>query len=150
MTLANAFTVAWKDLKTGAAKVADFLTKNSTTIKATVSEVGTVVSLIDPALAPVVTVFDQLEEQVVGKVLELANDTANANSLASLFGAAVARDPFVKAATLHSPGGAGCRRRYRRRYRCRCRDAKRQLNLPARSEQDARRLLRTGFGQRRV
>jgi hypothetical protein len=88
MTLANAFTVAWKDLKTGAAKVADFLTKNSTTIKATVSEVGTVVSLIDPALAPVVTVFDQLEEQVVGKVLELANDTANANSLASLFGAA--------------------------------------------------------------
>lgn len=70
MTLANAFTTAWKDLKTGAAKVAEFLTKNQTTITA-VSEVGAVVSVIDPALAPAATVFDQLEEQVVGKVLEL-------------------------------------------------------------------------------
>jgi hypothetical protein len=109
MTLANAFTVAWKDLKTGAAKVADFLTKNSTTIKTVVSEVGTVVSVIDPALAPVVTEFDQLEEQVVGKVLELASDTENATSLASLFGSAwpvilslkqqLSTHPAVQAAT---------------------------------------------------
>lgn len=71
MTLANAFTTAWKDLKTGAAKVAEFLTKNQRTIKTAASEVGAVVSVIDPALAPAATVFDQLEEQVVGKVLEL-------------------------------------------------------------------------------
>ena len=88
MTLANAFTVAWKDLKTGAAKVADFLTKNAANIQTAVSDAGTVVTAIDPALAPIATEFDQLEEQVVGKVLELASDAANATSLASLFGAA--------------------------------------------------------------
>jgi hypothetical protein len=116
MTLANAFTVAWKDLKTGAAKVAEFLTKNQTTIKTVVSEVGTVVAAIDPALAPAVTVFDQLEEQVVGKVLELANDAANANSLAELFGAAwpvilslkqhLSNHPAVQSAAASSSGSA--------------------------------------------
>ena len=88
MTLANAFTVAWKDLKAGAAKVADFLTKNSTVIHTAVADAGAVVTAIDPALTPVVTEFDQLEEQVIGKVLELASDTASAQSLASLFGTA--------------------------------------------------------------
>ena len=107
MTLANAFTVAWKDLKTGAAKVADFLTKNSTNIHTVVSEVGTVVSAIDPALAPEVTVFDLLEEQVIGKVLELANDAENANSLAVVIRLCVAGDHIVEAATLESPGGKG-------------------------------------------
>jgi hypothetical protein len=116
MTLANAFTVAWKDLKTGAAKVADFLTKNSTNIHTVVSEVGTVVSAIDPALAPEVTVFDLLEEQVIGKVLELANDAENANSLAVLFGSAwpvitslkqqLSSHPAVKAATTPSTPSA--------------------------------------------
>ena len=86
MTLANAFTVAWKDLKTGAAKVAAFLTKNGDKVQTAVADVGTVVSTIDPAVAPVVTEFDALEEQVVGKVLELANDAASATSLGSLFG----------------------------------------------------------------
>lgn len=86
MTLANAFTVAWKDLKAGAAKVAAFLTKNQTNIQTAVVDAGTVVSAIVPALAPVVTEFDALEEQVVGKVLELANDAANATSLDALFG----------------------------------------------------------------
>jgi hypothetical protein len=88
MTLANAFTLAWKDLKAGAAKVADFLNKNSADIKAVTSDVGMVVTAIDPALTPEVTVFDQLEELVVGKVLELSSDTASATSLATLFGTA--------------------------------------------------------------
>ncbi|HEX3875781.1 MAG TPA: hypothetical protein VHW24_02265 [Bryobacteraceae bacterium] len=88
MSLAHAFTTAWKDLKTGATKVAAFITKNSSTIQNVVAEAGTIATTIDPALAPVVTEFDQLEEQVIGKVLELANDTANAPSLAALFGAA--------------------------------------------------------------
>lgn len=87
MTLANAFTVAWKDLKAGAAKVADFLNKNSQTIQTAVSDIGTVVVAVDPALKPVVTEFDQLEELVVGAVLELATDAAKADSLAALFGA---------------------------------------------------------------
>ncbi len=88
MTLSNAFTIAWKDLKGGAAKVAEFLTKNSNTIQTAVTDVGVVVTAIDPALGPVVTVFDQLEELVIGKVLELASDTSSANSLGSLFGSA--------------------------------------------------------------
>lgn len=88
MTLANAFTVAWKDLKAGAAKVADFLNKNSAKIQAGTAAVSAVVTIVDPALAPAVTEFDQLEEQVIGKVLELANDAAKANSLASLLGEA--------------------------------------------------------------
>jgi len=117
MTLANAFTAAWKDLKTGAAKVAEFLTKNQTTIKNVVAEVEAVVSVIDPPLAPAVTVFDQLEEQVVGKVLELANDAANANSLAELFGAAwpvilslkqqLANHPAGQSAAASSSASAG-------------------------------------------
>jgi hypothetical protein len=117
MTLANAFTVAWKDLKTGAARVADFLTKNSTTIKTVTTEVGAVVSAIDPALAPVVTEFDQLEEQVLGKLLELASDTENATSLASLFGSAwpvilsmkqqLSTHPAVQAAVASSTPTAG-------------------------------------------
>ncbi len=86
MTLANAFTIAWKDLKTGASKVATFLTKNQKTIETVVADAGTVAAAVDPALAPVVTEFDQLEEQVIGKILELANDAASATSLGSLFG----------------------------------------------------------------
>jgi hypothetical protein len=86
MTLSNAFTIAWKDLKGGAAKVAEFLTKNSTNIQTVVTGVETVAAAVDPALAPVITEFDLLEEQVVGKVLELAGDVANAASLGSLFG----------------------------------------------------------------
>lgn len=88
MNLASAFTVAWKDLKAGAAKVAAFLTKNEQNIQTAVSDAGTVVAAIDPALAPVITEFDRLEEQVVGKVLELASDAANAPSMSALFGAA--------------------------------------------------------------
>jgi hypothetical protein len=88
MTLSNAFTIAWKDLKTGAATVAVFLTKNSTNIQSAVSAVGTVAAVVDPTLGPVITEFDQLEEQVVGKVLELASDAASASSLGALFGSA--------------------------------------------------------------
>ena len=58
MTLANAFTIAWKDLKTGASKVATFLTKNQKTIETVVADAGTVAAAVDPALAPVVTEFD--------------------------------------------------------------------------------------------
>lgn len=88
MTLANGFAIAWKDLKQGAARVTEFLTKNSATIHTVVTDVGAVVSAIDPALAPVVTEFDQLEEQVIGKLLELASDGTSAASLATLFGSA--------------------------------------------------------------
>ena len=88
MSLGNAFTVAWKDLKAGAAKVAVFLNKNQKTIQTVVADAGTVAVAVDPALAPIVTEFDALEEQVIGKVLELATDTASATSLASLFGEA--------------------------------------------------------------
>ena len=81
MTLANAFTIAWKDLKMGAARLR-ISDQKPDAIHTVVSDVGTVVSAIDPALAPAVTEFDQLEEQVIGKLLELANDGTNANSLA--------------------------------------------------------------------
>jgi hypothetical protein len=109
MTLQNAFTAAWKDLTSGAAQVAAFLTKNSAEIQTVVTVGGTMVATLDPPLAPVVTEFDLLEELVLGKVLELANDAASANSLGTLFGSIwpiilsmkqqLANHPAVQAAT---------------------------------------------------
>ncbi len=89
--------------------MAEFLTKSSPAIQSTVSGVGNIITAIDPALKPIVTEFDQLEEQVIGTLLQLANDTASANSLAALFGQAwpvivslkqqLSTHPAVQAAT---------------------------------------------------
>jgi len=86
MTLANAFAAAWKDLKAVATKVATALTNNGAAIQTVVKEASTVVAAVEPSLAPAVTVFDSLEEAVMGKVTAAASDIANAPSLSALFG----------------------------------------------------------------
>jgi phage-related protein len=86
MTLANAFSTAWKDLKAVASKVSTALTNDSAAVQTVVTDASTVVSAVDPALAPAVTVFDSLEEAVMGKVAAAASDIANATSLSALFG----------------------------------------------------------------
>ena len=86
MTLANAFTAAWKDLKAVASKVATVLTNDGSAIQTVVTDASAVVAGVAPSLAPAVTVFDSLEEAVMGKVAAAASDIANAPSLSALFG----------------------------------------------------------------
>ena len=86
MTLANAFSVAWNDLKTVASKVANVLTTHGSAIQTAVADASAVVSAVVPAAAPVVTVFDELEVAIVGAVTAAASDVANATSLSALFG----------------------------------------------------------------
>lgn len=88
MTLASAFSTAWKDLKATAAKVANVVTRNSAAIQTAVTDASAVATAIDPPAAGVITAFDTLEEVIVGKVAAAASDVANAASLASLFGEA--------------------------------------------------------------
>jgi hypothetical protein len=88
MNLASAFTSAWKDLKSMATKVAAVLTKDAPAIQAVVKEASTVAVVVDPTIAPVVTSLDNMEEVVMGKVMAAATNTANASSLAQLFGEA--------------------------------------------------------------
>jgi phage-related protein len=86
MTLANAFTAAWKDLKAVASKVATVLTQDSAAIQTVVTDASTVVAGVAPSLAPAVTEFDVLEEAIMGKIAAAAADVANASSLSALFG----------------------------------------------------------------
>lgn len=85
MTLASAFSTAWKDLKATAAKVANAVTRNSGTIHTVVKDVSAVAVAIDPAAAGVITAFDSLEELIVGKIAAAASDVAKATSLEALF-----------------------------------------------------------------
>jgi len=85
MTLANAFSTEWKDLKGTAARVATTVTRNSATIQTVVTDVSAVAVAIDPSAAGVITAFDSLEEVIVGKIAAAASDVANATSLESLF-----------------------------------------------------------------
>lgn len=85
MSLATAFQKAWTDFKLGATAVASFLTKNQANIQAGVTDVSTVVSTLVPGVAPIVTAADSIEEVIVGKILALANDAANATTLSALF-----------------------------------------------------------------
>jgi hypothetical protein len=88
MTLASAFSTAWKDLKATAAKVANVVTRNSGTVQTVVEDVSAAATTIDPAAAGTITAFDSLEEVIVGKIAAAASDVANATSLESLFGEA--------------------------------------------------------------
>jgi hypothetical protein len=85
MSLAAAFTTAWKDLKSETAKLATLLTKDQTKIQADVAEGSTIVKDLVPAAAPIVTIFDEAEEAIMG---ELASIAANPVTLASLATAA--------------------------------------------------------------
>jgi hypothetical protein len=86
MTLANAFSTAWKDLKAVAAKVSTVLTKDSVAIQTAVTDASAVAVAVDPSAAGTITAFDSLEEVIVGKIAAAASDVANAASLESLFG----------------------------------------------------------------
>jgi hypothetical protein len=85
MTLANAFSTAWKDLKATAAKVASTVTRNSAAIQTVVTDASAVAVAVDPSAANVITAFDTLEEVIVGKIAAAASDVANATSLSALF-----------------------------------------------------------------
>ncbi len=88
MTLTNAFTKAWQELKGGAAAVDSFLAKNGSTIQGGIAEASAVaVAAGAPAVA--VTAFDSLEEVVMAKVAAAAQDTANTQSLTALLGDAL-------------------------------------------------------------
>ena len=88
MNLASAFTTAWKDLKSMATKVSTVLVKEAPAIQADIKTASAIAVSVDPALAPVITPLDNLEEVVMGKVAAAAANTANAASLAQLFGEA--------------------------------------------------------------
>jgi len=85
MTLATAFSTAWKDLKATAAKVANTVTRNSAAIQTVVTDTSAVAIAIDPSAAGAITAFDSLEELILGKIAAAASDVANANSLPALF-----------------------------------------------------------------
>ena len=88
MTLAAAFTTAWKDLKTFGSKAVVWIAKEAPVAQSVVSTAGAIVSIVDPALAPAISTFDTLEESIVGKLAALASDTSNATNLETLFGEA--------------------------------------------------------------
>lgn len=88
INLAKAYTTAWQDLKAFGAKAVAFVAKETPAVNSVVKEVSTAAEIVDPALTPAITVFDTLEEEVVGYVAALASDTANATTLSGLFGSA--------------------------------------------------------------
>ena len=94
MTLASAFSTAWKDLKATAAKVAKAINRNSSTVQTVVADASAIAVMIDPQAAGEITAFDALEELIVGKIAAAASDVANAASLEALFAEAW---PAVKA-----------------------------------------------------
>ena len=85
MTLANAFSAAWKDLKKTVSTVASFVIRNQGAIQNVVADAGAAVVAVDPAAQPVVTSLDELEEAVIGKIASLSQDAAAAPTLQALF-----------------------------------------------------------------
>jgi len=94
MTLASAFSTAWKDLKDTAAKVAGVVSNHSAAIQTAVTGASAVAIAVDPAAAGAVTAFDSLEELIVGKIAAAASNAANAASFEALFAEAW---PAIKA-----------------------------------------------------
>lgn len=66
--IGSAFTTAWKSFKHLIAKTDSFLAANGPKIQAGVAEASQIAVALDPALAPIVTVFDGFEEALMGEV----------------------------------------------------------------------------------
>jgi hypothetical protein len=66
--IGSAFAKAWSDLKATAVAAKDFVAKNAPAIVAATGTVSTVLDTLDPAAAPAVTAFDDLETLVLGHV----------------------------------------------------------------------------------
>lgn len=86
MHLAAAFTKAWQDVKAFGSKAESWIAKQSKPVEAITQTVGAVIATVDPALTPMVSTFDALEEVVIGKIAALAHDTATATSVQNLVG----------------------------------------------------------------
>jgi hypothetical protein len=86
MTLSNAFTTAWKDLKATAVKVTAFLNKQQPEVQKIEGDAIAVASVVAPSAVPVITQFDLLEEAVVGAVAAAAQDTSKESTLQALLG----------------------------------------------------------------
>ena len=85
MTIANAFSAAWKDLKKTVSTVACFVIKHESTIQTAVADASIAVTTVDPAAVSVVTSFDALEEALIGKIAALTQDAATAPTVQALF-----------------------------------------------------------------
>ncbi len=85
MTIENAFSSAWKDLKKTVSTVASFVIKHQGAIQTAVADVSVAAATVDPNAAPVITSLDALEEAVIGKIAALAQDAAAATTLQALF-----------------------------------------------------------------
>ena len=85
MTIENAFSAAWKDLKKTVSTVASFVIKHQGTIQSVVADVSVAAATIDPDAASVITSLDALEEAVIGKIAALSQDAATAGTLQALF-----------------------------------------------------------------
>lgn len=86
MTLANAFSAAWKDLKLAATKVTAFIAKQQPVVQQAVGIATAVASIVAPAAVPVITEMDSLEEAVVGALSAAAQDTTKESTLQALLG----------------------------------------------------------------
>jgi hypothetical protein len=85
VTIENAFSAAWKDLKKTVSTVASFVIKHQSTIQTVVADVSVAAVTFDPGAAPVVTSLDALEEAVIGKIAALSQEAATAATLQTLF-----------------------------------------------------------------
>lgn len=85
MSIASAFTTAWNDLKAVAEKAAAFVSKQAPVVQKVVSVASTAIVAIDPALAPVVTAFDNIEAALVGEVTAAIGSITSAPDPAGFF-----------------------------------------------------------------
>lgn len=68
MSLKSAFTTSWKSFKNFVVKADIFVTANAPKIQAAVKTGEQIAVAVDPALAPIVTIFDSFEEALAGEV----------------------------------------------------------------------------------
>ena len=66
--LTKAFTTAWQSIKGFVHKTDAYLTANTPKIQQGIVIAEKVAVAVDPALAPVVTIFDTFEEALIGEV----------------------------------------------------------------------------------
>jgi hypothetical protein len=85
VNLAKDFTTAWQKLKGAATEAATWVAKQAPVVNKVVAVASATVEALDPAVAPVVTTFDNLEEALVGEVTNAIGAITTAPSPESFF-----------------------------------------------------------------
>lgn len=85
INLGHLFAVAWQDLKKGATAAQSFITNHGAQIQADVKIGEGVVTTLDPSVTPFVTVFDSIEEALMGEVTAAVSSVATAPDPAGFF-----------------------------------------------------------------